>query len=259
MMNPRLLLAALLSVSWFMWTVPAIAEAPPGAERVSFLTIDRVKIAALYSPPEAVDEPRPAVLLMHGGNQSKMTWVEVGLFEALAAEGYYVLSIDIRGRGESGVGYEEELKRNPAIAQRDLVAALEFLLEQPGVDPSNIALIGSSYGSNLIASWMMCNDGAIEIETIVCLSATAVVHHFPPADGGDIGTRHPIECSALYVASNNEMDRYKADETAHQLASKTTGESRVEIYDGQVHAARILEHVDGSTELVLGWLAQELD
>ena len=236
---------------------PALAADPDGAQRVSFQTIDRVNIAGLYHPVGTTDELRPAVLLMHGGNQSKMTWVEVGLFEALVEQGYHVLSIDIRGRGDSGVGYEVELKRNPAIAQRDLVAGLEFLLAQPGVDPENLAMIGSSYGSNLIASWMMSNDGAIDINTIVCLSATAVLFHFPPAHAD--AAQHQIHCSGLYVASDNEIERYKADETAQRLADETAGNSEVKIYEGRAHAARLLQHVEGSTELVLDWLDQEFD
>jgi len=250
---------SMLSVCVLLATAPSLSLAadPDGVRHVSFTTIDHVEIAAIYHSALDTDTLRPAILLMHGGNQSKMTWVEVGLFDALAEQGYHVLSIDIRGRGDSGVGYEEELRRNPAIAQRDLVAGLEFLLAQPGVDSENLAMIGSSYGSNLIASWMMSNDGAIDIDTIVCLSGTAILFRFPPARAD--AEQHPINCSGLYVACDNEIDRYKADETANKLAGETLGKSEVKIYEGQVHAARILQHVEGATQLVLDWLDEEFD
>lgn len=224
-------------------------------QKVNFWASDNVKIVAIYQPAANTEQPRPAVLLLHGGNQSKTTWIEVGLFDELVEQDYHVLSIDIRGRGESETGDEYKLSRNPAIAHRDIVAALDFLLAQPGVDPDNIAVVGSSYGSNLIASWMMINRDEIPIKTIACLSATRATYRFL----GAYEDKHKIHCSGLYVASDAEHARYEAESTARDLADDTEGDTKLQIYEGRAHAASILQHIEGSTELVLDWLKQELD
>jgi pimeloyl-ACP methyl ester carboxylesterase len=245
-----------LVVSTLLMSKPACADdSTPRPQKVSFWASDRVNIVALYQPAADTEQPRPAVLLLHGGNQSKTTWIEVGLFDELVEQDYHVLSIDIRGRGESETGDEYKLNRNPAIAHRDIVAALDFLLAQPGVDPDNLAVIGSSYGSNLIASWMMINHDEIPIKTIACLSATRATYRFL----GAFKETHKIRCSGLYVASDDEHARYEADATAKDLADDTEGETKLQIYEGKAHAARILQHIDGSTELVLDWLDQELE
>jgi pimeloyl-ACP methyl ester carboxylesterase len=255
----RLYISSLLVLAATLSLVPgqAIADdttTTTKTQRVHFWASDNVKIVALYQGAADTDKPRPAVLLLHGGNQSKTTWVEVGLFDELVEQDYHVLSIDIRGRGESETGDEYKLSRNPAIAHRDIVAALDFLLAQPGVDPDNLAVAGSSYGSNLIASWMMINRDEIPIKTIVCLSATRATYRFL----GAFEETHKIRCSGLYVASDSEHARYEADATAKDLVDDTEGETKLQIYEGKVHAARILQHIEGSTELVLDWLAQEL-
>lgn len=42
----------------------------------------------------------PAAILMHGGGQTRFSWGDTA--EALADNGYYVISLDLRGHGESG-------------------------------------------------------------------------------------------------------------------------------------------------------------
>jgi pimeloyl-ACP methyl ester carboxylesterase len=45
------------------------------------------------------DVGRPSVLLLHGGGQTRHSWG--GTAAALAAQGYYAVSVDLRGHGES--------------------------------------------------------------------------------------------------------------------------------------------------------------
>jgi pimeloyl-ACP methyl ester carboxylesterase len=47
----------------------------------------------------AGDPLQPAVVLLHGGGQTRHSWS--GAFQALARAGYYTVNIDARGHGES--------------------------------------------------------------------------------------------------------------------------------------------------------------
>lgn len=67
----------------------------PGQHR-QFATADGVRLAAdTFGDPGA-----PAVILMHGGGQTRHSWS--GVVGPLAAAGYFVVNYDARGHGDSG-------------------------------------------------------------------------------------------------------------------------------------------------------------
>ncbi|MHA2251858.1 MAG: alpha/beta fold hydrolase, partial [Candidatus Kariarchaeaceae archaeon] len=59
-----------------------------------FLTPDDLKIA--YD----VEGEGPALILLHGGGQNRMSWHEMGYVTALKSS-FKIITIDIRGNGES--------------------------------------------------------------------------------------------------------------------------------------------------------------
>ncbi|MEL6328586.1 MAG: alpha/beta fold hydrolase [Planctomycetota bacterium] len=224
------------------------------AETVFFEASDGVKIAGLYRAPAALDVPRPAVLMLHGGNQRKEYYWFSGLVETLLDDGYHLLSIDIRGRGESEGGDIEALRQNPTLAHRDLVAALGWLRARDGVDADRIAVIGASYGGNLITSWMRMHDEPVR--TIVTVSATAISFRFPELYPG--AELHNIKSSGLYLACSDELARYDAAATAERLKTMTDGRSEVRIYEGTTHAIGVFIYHPESLAEIDRWLEQEL-
>lgn len=92
-------------------------------------------------------EPRtglPGVLFVHGwaGSQERDT----ERARALSQFGFVSLTFDLRGHGDS-TNNIEEMSREDHIA--DLCEAYDILAEQPQVDSSSIAVVGSSYGGYL--------------------------------------------------------------------------------------------------------------
>ena len=90
-------------------------------ERIDVVTPAGLRIAAdEWRPerPERLDSDRPTVVLAHGGGQTRHSWG--GTATVLAAHGHRVVSIDLRGHGDSDWApdgdYRMEAYRNDALA-----------------------------------------------------------------------------------------------------------------------------------------------
>lgn len=86
-------------------------------------------------------EQMPGVLVAHGFAGSKQ--LMLGYAHTLAHAGYAVMLWDFGGHG----GNPKQLTRS---LEHDLNVAYAALLEQPGVDPTRLALLGHSMGSGAV-------------------------------------------------------------------------------------------------------------
>lgn len=108
-------------------------------EDVWLETEDGVRIAAWYLP----SDNGAAIIIVHGlsGNRAHV----IHHLEPLAREGYGVLALDLRAHGESGgerfSGWDSD---------REVLAAVDYLREQAGVEPDRIGAIGLSAGANAV-------------------------------------------------------------------------------------------------------------
>lgn len=81
------------------------------------------------------DPGSPAVILLHGGGQTRYSWGK--LARRLGRLGYHVISLDLRGHGDSGWAPDGDYRLDAFAADLDLVIDQ---LDQPPV------LIGASLG-----------------------------------------------------------------------------------------------------------------
>jgi dienelactone hydrolase len=106
------------------------------ADEIRFGTADGVEVWAWYAPPTS----GKVVVLRHGAGATASS--VLGHARMLVGHGYGVLITDARGHGHSG-GRAMDFGWH---GNTDLRAAIDFLVAQPEVDPSRMAVVGMSMG-----------------------------------------------------------------------------------------------------------------
>jgi len=132
-------------LDYVRWPVSAEAAHPelagiPNLREVRFKRRDGEAIAGWYAPTHN----GATILLMHGTNADRATVLPET--RSLAAAGFGVLAFDWAGYGFSGGRADWGPGERSA-----LIAALDWLSAQPGVDPRRIGAYGFSMGSYSLA------------------------------------------------------------------------------------------------------------
>jgi len=208
---------------------------------------DGIRLAAHYYRP--VGESPPGLILVHGTGGDRHVW------EAFAVRaqqgGYLVVSLDLRGHGESREGPSGALDfRNFGEAdwqamQLDIDAAFRQLLAL-GANPKDLFIAGEGAGANLALQYAVEHR---DIQGVVLLSAGAAYHGIPSAPLIDRLTTRP----ALLVWC--ERDDYGASSGA-ALEGRAPGHVEARVYPGSAHGAAIFATSPEAMGQVLVWLAQ---
>lgn len=116
------------------------------------------------------DQPRPALVFAHGGtiDQMRHGWhpglpylAPMSWHQYLVQRGWVVLTIDYRGSAGYGLDYQMALwGRMGDVDVTDVVDAGRWLADQPGIDPTGVAVWGISYGGYLALSALTKHPGA---------------------------------------------------------------------------------------------------
>lgn len=161
--SAALLLVLVLVASWLLASKIAaghasvVAPVAAPAQQVRLVARDGVAIAGTYWPGRKANAP--AVLLLHGVGASRNQTVPMA--EALVAQGYAALAIDLRGHGQSTItdhsyGLDEGL---------DARAAFDWLKTRR--QGAKVAVIGVSLGG---AAALIGRDGAVPADALVLVA-----------------------------------------------------------------------------------------
>jgi len=160
------------------------------------------------------------------------------VLESLAAGGYSVLAVDLRGHGQTGGTRDWEL------AQDDTALWVAWLREQPEVDPARISLIGASIGSNLAIRGMAADE---QIVTAIALS--------PGLNYAGVTTEDAIETignrPVYLMAGQGDSESATAVKT---LAALLEGDSIVRLYKGSAHGTNMLGREKTMPQEIVAWL-----
>lgn len=137
------------------------ASAKVSGREVEYRTGDTV-LKGYLAENTALKGKRPAVLVVHewwGHNEYARKRARM-----LAESGYVALAVDMYGDGKTAQHPDDagkfagEVMKNKAIGETRFNAALDFIKQQPTVDPSRIAAIGYCFGGSVVLH--MARQGA---------------------------------------------------------------------------------------------------
>ena len=120
---------------------------------VRFESFDEREIPAfVYRPRGESEGRRPVLLYIHGGPESQARPWFSPLTQFLAVErGVAVIAPNVRGSdgyGRSYLALDNADKREDSV--KDIGALLDWIAEQPDLDPERVAVYGGSYGGYMV-------------------------------------------------------------------------------------------------------------
>jgi fermentation-respiration switch protein FrsA (DUF1100 family) len=165
------------------------APVPAGAERVAFTAEDGTSLVGWFTPSR---NGATVIVLPGAGGTKADTQAQVAV---LTRNDFGVLAMDHRGSGESG--------GHPMLygwgGDRDLVAAVTYLVSRADVDPNRIAALGLSMGGEVAISGAAADP---RIKAVVAEGAearTCADQTFLP-DGLDGAIHHFDSCLGWQIA-----------------------------------------------------------
>ncbi|MEL6904217.1 MAG: alpha/beta fold hydrolase [Planctomycetota bacterium] len=135
-------------------TVPAAPVLGEKPNAVSIKTDDKLLLKASYFAPRSKKKQSPAALLLHDQGRTRTELDTLAAY--LNKRGFAVLTLDLRGHGESAnadADFEKADDKAKAnlwnLAGRDVRAAAEFLTDQDGVHSTNLSIVGFGSAASL--------------------------------------------------------------------------------------------------------------
>jgi dienelactone hydrolase len=103
--------------------------------------------AYLTRPASSSTEPLPAIVLPHGGPETRVHRAFDPLVQFLAAQGYVVLQMNFRGSLGYGAGFAAAgVGQWGGIIHNDITDGARWLVEQGIADPARMCIVGQSFG-----------------------------------------------------------------------------------------------------------------
>ena len=230
--------AALLAI---VMVAPATAQSTD----IDLKASDGVTLKATYTSP---GRPGPAMLLIHQCNMDRKSWT--GITAELVSAGIHVLTLDLRGFGDSGG--EGMSGGFPTLLQKsagDSDMAFEYLATQSGVDRSRMGVGGASCGGMINADLAARKT---EVKALMLLSS-------PPSEAA-VKNMADTPGLAIFGAATEDdpVTRGVADALRGAVAGSKHPHSTAKIYEGTEHGLPMFEKNPDLEPQLLEWLKNEL-
>ncbi len=234
----RYILAAALTLSM---AAPALAQ----SRDVDLTGADGTALKATYMSP---GRPGPAMLLVHQCNMDRTSWS--GIASQLVDAGVHVLSLDLRGFGDSGgqpvreIGFPAFMQQAPG----DVDVAFDYLVSQEGVDPERVGAGGASCGAMLTADLAARRD----VEALMLLSG-------PPSEAA-VANMASSSVLAVFAAAatGDTVTPGVADALQGAVDGSGHPHSTAKIYDGPEHGLPMFDKNPDLEPALVSWLKAEL-
>ena len=197
-------------------------------------------------------KPGPGVLLLHQCNRQRKVWDE--LATRLAASGLNVMTLDLRGYGESSGTPLDKLSPeeiNQVFNEKfptDVETAYQYLVSQPGVTRDTIAVGGASCGVNQSVHVAQHHP---EVRALVLLS-----------EGTDVDGRQFLRNSpnipVFMAAADDDSDPGVVEIMQWQFTLSTNPISKFERYSAGGHGVEMFAAHQELPGMIVDWLGTTL-
>lgn len=228
--------------------LPALAAANGDGQAVDITAPDGLVLkGTLYEP----DAPGPGVLMLHQCNRDRHSWDTAAL--ALEDAGFFVLTMDFRGFGES-VGrdvhdFHEQSTELWPMFDGDVDRAYDFLRAYPGVDGTRIGAIGASCGGSQA---MLLALRYADVKAVVFLSSG-----LPWIDEEDLVLFEKNRTIPLLTIAA-EGDRGTTERGRRVFESSRHPDSRLILYKGDEHGVPLFRKDSSLIGTIVGFFADNL-
>lgn len=226
-------------------TLLAGGTATAQPQDVDLAATDGTNLKATYLSP---GQPGPAMLLVHQCNMDRTSWS--GIAAQLVDAGVHVLTLDLRGFGDSGgpplreVGFPAFMQQAPG----DVDVAFDYLVAQEGVDAERVAAGGASCGAMLTADLAARRD----VDALMLLSG-------PPSEAA---VANMVSSPGLAVfaaaATGDTVTPGVADALQGAVDGSNHPRSTAKIYDGPEHGLPMFDKNPDLEPALVSWLKAEL-
>ena len=205
-------------------------------------TSDGIQLAARLYAPESLNSDTAVLILLHEAYRDRSSWD--GFRIAALENGYAVITLDLRGHGQSG----GDLVFDEAM-DHDIDVVLDWISASPDLNVDRVAIAGASVGANLA---LRAGARHPQIKSLVLLSPGMMYWEIAIDSAILDYDRRPL----LLVAS--EGDAYSAT-SVQRLNEIGRGYDKLVIYPSAGHGTEMIRGQPDLTPLMLDWFQQTMD
>jgi dipeptidyl aminopeptidase/acylaminoacyl peptidase len=128
----------------------------------------------ILRPTHPASSPPPAILEIHGGPMAMYAWSFFFEFQVLAGRGFAVVYSNPRGSTGYGAAFSNAVNNDwGGKDYQDIIAGLDFAVQQGWVDPTRLGVAGGSYGGYMTTWAVGHTDRFKAAVTMRCVSNMA--------------------------------------------------------------------------------------
>ncbi len=241
--------------SWTRWTHLGPDETDlPLVELQHYPTFDsvdgsqRMIPAFVFRASPIFEDPRPVLILIHGGPASQSgPLLRLG-YDMMRRHGITVITPNVRGSSGYGKTYlklDDHHRREDAV--RDIGALLDWIATQETLDQNRIAVMGGSYGGYMVlaslthySDRLQCGIDLYGISNFVTFLEASQEHHFADAQRAEYGDERDPEVRAFLesISPANHADQI----TVPLMIFQGANDIRVKPEESRQMVERIREH-----------------